>query len=167
MTYIVSEDEGEPTGRPDPGMFDGVEAGAVWERIESYITHRWGVREVVWVAEGRGVFVPRLKPATITTTEVWRDGGWQEVTLTPTPRGLELDGLTYRIVADVGSGAALPWAVVEAWQRLGAFMSQAKSDPLVGHSGATDGDFSFQRPAAWAARAMQLSGAADMLRGYR
>ena len=68
MVDIIREDEGEALDYPamPDGLSDAalsIEPAAVWQRIESWITHRYGERTVEWITRGPGVFVPRLKPA--------------------------------------------------------------------------------------------------------
>lgn len=184
MTPVLHrEDEGTPETRPavPAGLFTTVAAtpgealtetlalaalvpaDAVWARLEDWITHRWGVREVAWVVSGPGAWEPRLRPATITATEVWRDGDWQAVTLEATPLGglaLELD--TYRITADVGAATDPPAAVWEAFRRLALFYAQSWDHP----GGVTSANDT-TAPAALNARALHYSGAADLLRRWR
>jgi hypothetical protein len=164
---FLSETEGEPASYPAlPGTFT-VTTAVVWRRLENWIRHRWAERTVTWVVQGPGTWEPRLTPATVDTAERWDGSAWQTVTLTPAPLGYELDDHTYRITATVGSTDDPPDAVLEAGKRLAEYLDQAGADPAKGHSSVTDGDYSFDRPASWAARAMHYSGAADLLRGYR
>ena len=65
-SFIIGQfTEGEPTvswlGYSDPG---------VGRRIEAYIAWRWGERPVEWVIKGEGLFIPPLKPVTITADGV-------------------------------------------------------------------------------------------------
>jgi hypothetical protein len=167
MVEVLSEVEGEPASYPAlPGSFS-VDLATVWRRLEGWIAHRWNERTVTWVVQGPGVWRPRLQPATVDTSEVWKDGGWVTTTLDPAPLGYELDARTYRIAATVGSTGDPPDIVLIAGQRLAEFLDQAGGDPSQGHTSVSDGDFSYSRPAGWAARAMHYSGAADLLRGFR
>jgi hypothetical protein len=104
---------------------------------------------------------------TVDSAEKWDGGAWETVTLDPSPLGYDLQIATYRVTATVGSTDAPPEAVLEAYRRLAEYFAQVRTDPASGHTSIQDGDFSFDRPAAWAARAMQYSGAADLLRSYR
>ena len=74
----------------------------------------------------------------------------------------------YRITASVGDGD-VPAAVLEAFRRLAEYMAED-----AGKAGATSEKtdvgpitIEVQRSAAWVARAMINSGAADLLRPYR
>jgi hypothetical protein len=164
---VLSETEGEPSSYPTlPGTFT-VDLSTVWKRLEGWTAYRWNERTVTWVVQGPGTWEPRLRPATIDTSEVWQDGGWVTTTLDPAPLGYALDSRTYRIVATVGDTAAPPAIVQEAGRRLAEFLDQAGSDPVAGHTSVQDGDYSFDRPSGWAARAIHYSGAGDLLRGYR
>lgn len=172
MVDILSEDESTPATyppMPDEVSTQGatVPRFVVWDRIEDWIAYRWGEREVVWIVEGPGTFVPRLKPATIDTVEIWRDDQWQTVTLDPAPIGYPLDPCTYRFTATVGSTEDPPPTLNQAYIRLAEYMGESGADPARGHTSVTDGDYSFDRPATYAARALHYSGAADLLRAYR
>lgn len=138
----------------------------LWQRIEAYVSHRWTEREVVWIVQGSGEWVPPLIPATITAVETWRDNAWIATTPNASPLGgydFAGDG-PYRVTASVGSGTP-PAAVQEAFRRLHEYsrgiVDSFKNEP------AMMGDSENGVMSAWAARALQLSGAADLLRPYR
>ena len=138
----------------------------IWQRIESYIAYRWTERQVIWIVQGCGEWVPPLTPTTITTVECWQGGEWVEATPVATALGgydFAGDG-PYRITADVGSGTP-PAAVQEAFKRLHEYsrgiVDSFKNQP------AQIGDSEDGIMANWTARALQLSGAADLLRPYR
>jgi hypothetical protein len=163
----LQETEGEPSSYPAlPGSFT-VDLAAVWRRLEGWIRHRWNERTVTWIVAGPGAWEPRLQPATVDTAERWDGSAWQSVTLQAGPIGYELEAATYRVVCTVCSTDTPPEIVQEAGKRLAEYLDQAGGDPLQGHSSVTDGDYSFDRPAGWAARAIHLSGAGDLLRAYR
>jgi len=167
MIDVLSETEGEPSSYPSlPGSFT-TPAAAVWSRLEGWIRHRWNERTVTWILRGPGTWQPRLKPASIDQAERWDGDTWQTVTMQAGPIGYDLDAATYRVTATVGETGAPPDAVQTAAARLAGFMDQAATDPTPGYSSVSDGDYSFTRPAGWAARAIHLSGAADLLRGFR
>ncbi len=149
----------------------------IWQRIEAYIAHRFTPRQVVWTVEGCGEWAPPLVPAEVTAAQKWELGGWVEVTLPEGPFGYELpsDG-PFRITAMVGGGE-VPAAVMAAACRLADYALYAP-DPEAGPQlWATSGTYraqgenaaesSFQRSIAWISKAMQHSGAADLLRPYR
>lgn len=151
-----------PTAAPDP----------IWQRVESYTAHRFTPRNVVWIVEGAGEWTPPLTPATVSTVEGWAEGdGWQTITPTGSPLGgYVFDGFgPYRITASVGAGTA-PAAVLEAVERLETYLLD---DPgaAKGFTSFEDsvGDVStrYDGAASWASKALQRSGAADLLRPYR
>ena len=149
----------------------------IWQRIESYIAYRWTARAVVWTVEGPGEWEPPLTPATIATVEVWGGAAWGTAAPDASPLGgydLAACG-PYRITATVGSGTP-PAAVTEAFRRLAEYSVEIGKDSMVsGHPSHISHDIdiggaikeSYTRSANWTARAMQLSGAADLLRLYR
>jgi len=160
---------GTPAGLSDAAL--EINPHMIWQRIESYIAHRWTEREVIWTVQGPGEFVPDLTPATITAQEVWDGVSWIPASLDASfMGGVVLAGQgAYRITATVGGGD-VPAAVNEAVRRLAGYMADASdragvSSYSVGMGGAVEE--SYQRNPAWMARAMQNSGAGDLLRSYR
>jgi hypothetical protein len=148
-----------------------LDAAMIWGRIEDYTSHRWTVREVVWTLTGGGgdQFHPRLAPMVSRVAHVWDGAAWEALTLLDGPLGICLprDG-TYRITAQVGAGD-VPAPVSEAFRRLAEYMAD---DPgRVGTTSFTDKigplEESVTRAPTWLARAMQYSGAGDLLRPYR
>ena len=148
-----------------------LDAAMIWARIEAYTSHRWTVREVVWTLMGGGgdQFHPRLVPMVSRVAHVWDGAAWEALTLLEGPLGICLprDG-TYRITAQVGAGD-VPAPVSEAFRRLAEYMAD---DPgRVGTTSFTDKigplEESVHRAPTWLARAMQYSGAGDLLRPYR
>ena len=144
-----------------------IEPALIWQRIEAYIAHRYTARAVVWTVEGPGDWEPPLVPATISATECWTEGtGWSAVTLDASFLGgyvLASDG-PYRITASVGGGD-VPEAVQEAYKRLFEY-SRGVAEQWRGDAGHRQyGDTEFV--ANWTGKAIQLSGAADLLRPYR
>lgn len=142
----------------------------IWARIEAYVAYRWTARQVIWTVQGPGEWTPDLTPATITATEVWESDAWTADTFTAGPMGgYVLDGGgPYRITADVGSGT-VPAAINEAFRRLAEYLA---ADP--GTAGASSTSVAIgpiqetlDRNPNWVARAMQNSGAGDLLRNYR
>lgn len=166
-----------PTVTPYPHTnFDDVlvedavlDAALIWQRLESWMAYRWGVREVVWTVEGEGEWTPPLTPATVTAAQVWEIGGWVSVTLTDGPYGLCLAGDgPYRITANVGSAETPPEAVQEAWRRLHEYSRGVAEQWRAGTAiHETPGDFGSTAVRGWAAKAIHLSGAGDLLRPYR
>ena len=141
---------------PDPAQ--------LWQRIEAFIAHRWTAREVVWIVEGAGEWCAPLTPATITASEVWENGGWTSTTLNAGPLGYDLPGDgPYRITATVGAGTP-PAAVAEAYRRLHEY-TRGITDSF--KTEFVDGPTDDGIAPSWAAKSLQLSGAADLLRPYR
>ncbi len=182
---IVFQDD--PTVEMDPEPQIRKTVTAAWQRVESYIAHRWNSRSVVYIAEGPGDWHPNLSPTTITTVEVWRDNAWTTETLDPTPLGgYVLDGEgPYRFTGTVGSANEPPRAVKDAVFRLVQYFLAVDDTPpehRIVSTLKTDQDPYYQphhiehslreleieRPnPQWIARALQYSGAADLLRPYR
>jgi hypothetical protein len=143
----------------------------IWQRIESYTVWRWTPRAVNWVVEGPGEWHPPLAPTTISTVEVWSAADvWETATLNASPLGGYILPHTgpFRFSGTVGAGD-VPEGVKTAFIRLAEYMA-AKP----GKAGATREriragsiDLWTDREAAWLAKAMQNSGAADLLRTLR
>lgn len=175
MAITIKQNEAAPVAYPDAPAGLSTAAAALatvaWQRLEAYTAYRWTVRDVVWIVEGPGEWVPPLKPATVATVEIWADGSWSNITPDASPLGgFWLTGCgPYRFTGTVG-GVDVPAAVNEAVRRLAEYLS---ADP--GEAGATSERIDVQdiesrqvdRSASWMARAMQNSGAGDLLRSYR
>ena len=140
-----------------------VEPALIWQRIEAYTRFRWTPRQVVWTVEGEGFWEAPLEPATVLTVEVWERGAWTDCTPGPSPWGgydLPGDG-PYRITADVGGGD-VPEAVAEAFRRLHEYSRGIAESWRNSAAYRQSGDTEIM--AGWTGRALQLSGAADLLR---
>jgi hypothetical protein len=181
MAVTLRQDEAVPAAYPTvSGLSDAADAldkDALWQRIESHCAHRWTSREVIWTIDGTGDWKAPLAPAVVDTVEVWQGGAWTSLTAEPSPWGLWFshDG-PWRVTATVGASVNCPAAVLEAFRRLAEYSAEIGSDGMMGghtshasHSVNIGGDLSedFSRAQNWAARALQLSGAADLLRPYR
>ena len=148
-----------------------LDADALWQRLEAYCRVRWTDRQVIWTVEGEGAWEAPLQPSTLNTVEVWESGAWVECTPAASPWGgydLPGDG-PYRITADVGGGD-VPAAVSEAFRRLAEYLADEPDRSGVSSYSVNMGgaiEESYQRNSAWVARAMELSGAADLLRPYK
>ena len=153
---------------PDAAALD---AAMIWARIEDYCAHRWTPREVVWTVLGDGgdQWHPPLTPVVSREGHVWRNDAWVPLSLLDGPLGIILphDG-TFKVTAQVGGGA-VPTPVLGAFARLAEYLAD---DP--GTAGASSTSVAIgpiqetlDRNPAWVARAMQLSGAGDLLRNYR
>ena len=176
----ITEAEADPATYPDApeglsAAAAALDADMLWSRIEAYIAHRYSSRQVTWLVEGKGHWGFPLKPATLTSAEKWTGEEWETVTLAVSPYGYCLDDEgPYRIVASVGGGS-VPAPVQEAYRRLAEYLAPGQPDNMLfgrpgvsSHSG-TVGDLTetYDRSPAWIAKAMQYSGAADLLRNYR
>ena len=179
MAVTLKQTESPPAAYPDPPAGLSAEAtailDAVWKRIEAYVAFRTTVRDVSWIVEGCGEWVPPLKPATIATVEIWEADAWQAVTLPPSPLGgYVLPGCgPYRFTGTAGDDDAdVPADLAEAFRRLAEYMAAAVD---LEHAGArtvseTVPDVytgTIERSPAWMAQALINSGAADLLRQYR
>lgn len=173
---LIKQFEAVPTAYPEApdGLSDeaaALEAGMLWQRIEAYTAHRFSAREVVWTLIGNGgdQFHPPLAPIVSYEADLWVSGAWVPQMLLSGPVGLclPING-TYRITAQVGANY-VPAVVSAAFRRLAEYMAD---DPgRVGTTSFTDKigplEESVNRAPTWLARAMQYSGAADLLRPYR
>lgn len=173
MIDLLAQSEAVPTVYPDapPNLTSAAKAlnaGTIWARLESWCAYRWSPRAVAWTIQGRAgdEFTPPLGPLVSHSVESWWDATWTGVDLVPGPLGLCLpsDG-TFRITGQVGAGP-VPVPVSEAYRRLAEYSAEVGTG-ADGHTSVSDGEVSFERAATWAARAIQNSGAADLLRPYR
>lgn len=167
---VLQQHESEPTSYPTVGTIDADTVAALWRRIENYIAYRWAEREVVWTLEGAGDWTPPLVPATVTKIESWSGSEWLEISDTTGPMGYQFSGGTYRVTATVGSTDEPPQDMQKAIERLEGYsidellVSSATSQTIDYGNGLS---VRVNRPAAWQAKALQYSGAADLLRRYR
>jgi len=181
-TVTLQQREALPASYPDLGSpsplspaAQALDPAEVWQRLEAYIAHRFTEREVVWVVEGPGEWHPPLRPAAITSTEVWSGAdAWEEVGLPPAPLGgYFLPGTgPYRFVAEVGGGSPapeVPAALLGAFRRLAEYMAAPARTAGTTRESTSVGSLTVQRSysASWQAEALLNSGAADLLRQYR
>lgn len=174
MADTIKQDEAIPASYPATPSGLSPEAAAldpafIWQRIEAYVAHRWTARAVTWVVEGAGDWAPALAPATVSATEIWTGAAWEAVTLSPSPLGGHaLPGCgPYRFTASVGGGTA-PAAVNEAFRRFAEYFASASRSANAGvRQENVDGIGSVEYDLAGVARAMERSGAGDLLRPYR
>lgn len=151
-----------------------VDSHMLWQRIEAYIAFRFSARDVIWIVEGAGDWSPSLAPCAVDAEEVWNGTAWESASLNASPYGGYTlpDNRTYRFTATVGAGP-VPSDVTEAFRRLAEYLAAtpAKSTILPGGDTARvqTGELvlSYKRDAAWVAKAIDLSGAGDLLRKYR
>lgn len=176
MTRLLSEIEEQPDSYPEvTGLSSAAEALAevAWERIEAYTRCRWTPRRVLWIVQGPGAWIPPLEPAEIDETEEWsRAGQWDEAEAVGAPLGVFLRSTgPWRFTATVGGGSpapSVPVAVLEAVRRLSEYLA-AESKPGVTSESASVGalTYAIRRDASWQAKALQNSGAADLLRPWK
>lgn len=144
---------------------------AVWQRMESFIGWRWGSRSCTFIIEGPGVWASPLQPVTaVASVEFWNAGdAWEAATPRSDPLGgYCFDGGVYRVTATIGDTATPPGAVQEAFIRLANYLDEMNGRELSLQSTTIEGVGSFEFNAPnMAARAMQYSGAADLLRPWR
>ena len=180
MVDLLKEEEATPVSYPnvtlylrdtDPSMHpfenrpNEVTTDHIWQRIEAYTSVRYSAREVIWTIEGEegDTWAFPLAPVNSFTAEKWGNDAWVSVTLPEAPLGrcLPSDG-TFRITAQVGGGTP-PEAVQEAIRRMHDYsISIVMNEPL------TQPDERFPTPLpTYAARAIQLSGAGDLLRPFK
>lgn len=189
MAETIRTIEGLPESWPEvpAGILIPIKGGAgdlswVWQRIEAWCSERWTPREVVWLVQGDGEWLPPLVPVTITKVERW-SGAWSEIEPDASAwGGLSLRGDAHRVTAIVGTDNPAPPAVIKAEGRLTNYLMQtydpndpdlwatsmrwivaAGEDPAFGQQTQE----SYSRPADYIAKALQYSGAADLLRPYR
>lgn len=166
---VLSEDEVVPAYPAAPSGLTpaaaALDPAALWRRLETWTTRRWPARNVTWIVCGAGAFVPRLAPAVLVTAEQWDGNTWSAITPAAAPFGLVLELGTYRLTYTVGDNADIPASVAEAYRRLAEFSAQVQGN--AGLTSVKDGDYSATFSASAAAKALQLSGAADLLRPYR
>ncbi|MEM9714934.1 MAG: hypothetical protein AAF826_00300 [Pseudomonadota bacterium] len=176
MVEIIKQTEAAPDNYPGlpsglSAMAAALDTDALWARIESHITYRFTARELVWVIEGlKGDdWTPPLASVVSQVAQKWDGGAWVSVALQDGPLGLCLpsDGL-FKVAAQVGAGP-VPAPVSEAFRRLAEYLADDGDQAGVSEYSFWIAEMSesFKRNAAWTAKALQDSGAADMLRPYR
>lgn len=176
MTTLLSQIEAAPSAYPSLGSPAPTFATVAWQRIESYIAHRYTSRGVTWVVEGPGEWHAPLSPAVVSTVEVWSRGAdvFETATLDASPLGgywLPCTG-PYRFTGTVGGGSpapTVPEAVTEAVKRLAAYLASKPGTPGATQELLRAGSIETRvfRSASWMASALQNSGAADLLRQFR
>lgn len=177
MITTLRTNESEPLEHP--ALPESLNAAAlaldtdfIWQRIEAYVAHRWSIRDVEFLAEGEGHWLPPLTPVTISKAEYWDGDYWAELQLKPTPLGglVFQDFGTYRFTGTAGNAdAKAPANVLEAFKRLAEYSAQSKGKAGARSEtiGAGSINLSHTRSPMWMAEAMRNSGAGDLLRSYR
>lgn len=172
MARTIKQTETTPASYPatPSGLSEkaaAIDPAVIWSRLEAYTAHRYSARNVVWIAEGGGAWFPPLAPATIETIERWEAGAWvEDATLCASPMGgYILQAAIYRFSGSVGAGP-VPAIVSEAYKRLAEYLACANIAPGIRQE-IVDGIGSTTFDANAIARAMERSGAGDLLRNYR
>lgn len=192
MGRTIMWDEGEPETWPqvDPEDEEGpIPAEAetdeeplrnhvrvAWQRVESWVAYRWSVRTAEFIVEGPGEWLPNVRPFAPSSIEQWIENAWVSTVVGPSPTGgYCLDGVgPYRFIGELGTDTPPPPVVKEAVWRLAKYLEAIEATPsdergLTRHKVDLGNALSIEREHAanWMPRAMQLSGAADLLRPYR
>ncbi len=170
----ITQWEGTPESWPAVEGVTGDMLAICWQRIEHYVARRWAARDVVWtISTSGGEWVAPLGPVLSESVDSfrWIDGEWTAYPTRKGPYGFCLPAGHVQISASVGTlSAAIPAAVREAVKRLAAYYTAEQPVPAGARSySANVGQLSESisiDPAA-VAKAMQNSGAADLLRPYR
>jgi hypothetical protein len=182
MATTIKQIESPPDDFPDlpRGLSDAaarLDSSVLWARIEAYVAHRWTERDVSWIVQGPGEWVAPLTPVTIASVQQWTSAnGWEAVTLSPAPLGgffLPATG-PYLFAGIAGDDDVdVPAIVFDAYRRLAEYLAQPA--PIGARAGVSNSTFtigngvtsSWRRDLSWMAKALQDSGAADLLRGFR
>lgn len=146
---------------------------AAWARVEAYTVFRTTERDVEFIveSEGHSTWSAPLRPVEITTVERWTGSAWEAVTLSPSPTGgYVLNHGIYRFQGSAGDDAADPPPLIaEAVRRLGEYMAAKPGKPGASSESVTAGSVtvSTTRSPSWMAKAIDNSGAGDLLRSFR
>lgn len=169
MNLNLHQNESEPETYPAVEGVTGDALAVAWQRIEAYIKKRYAPRQVEWLVQGEtgGVWYPPLGPVVSIQGEIV-DGA---VPFTPMPwgPGFRLPQGVVKLTATVGAGP-VPTAVSNALRRLANYYAAVLDVPEGVRSYSLNvGDMSesISVQSGRMARAMQESGAADLLRPYR
>lgn len=132
-----------------------------------------------WVIRGPGLFVPPLTPVTIAAVERFNDygcpaaepGEWMPAVKRHTPFGVLVDQGFYRLQGTAGEDVPTPDDVLEAYTRLSDYLAAIKEEGRPGATSVTDSvpgvTLTVHRPVVALSRALEYSGAADLLKAYR
>ncbi|CAM5476612.1 hypothetical protein FALB51S_03350 [Frigidibacter albus] len=170
MIETIAQFELHPAEYPAITGLTGDELATAWQRIEAYTAYRFSPRTVTWLLKSSGgEWVLPLRPASSVTAKIWTGDGYATVTLASAPGGWKVPCGRYEISATVGAGP-VPAAVATAVKRLADYLAQESPLPAGLRSySANVGQLSetVSGDPAMRARALQNSGAADLLRPYR
>lgn len=176
MAELLKWHEDEPAAF-DPGTPAGlspkaaaIPPRAIWARIESWTGYRWAPRSFEAIVCGPGEWLAPVEPVSSLSVEIWYSEHWEISELRQGPLGIELGCGTFRITGQAGSGELAPADVLEAYKRLAEYIAAMSDRPgmdSVSYGVGGELDYSWRRGRSAMARAMQDSGAADLLRPYR
>lgn len=171
MIEITAQSEAPPATYPAVIGVSGDALDTAWQRIEHYVSWRFSARLVVWrVDSSGGEWSPPLRPVSgDLAAGVWNGAGFVPVTLAPAPGGFRIPPGRYEITAVVGAGP-VPVCVEMAVKRLADYLAAKSALPAGLRSySVSAGEVSVTASGdpATLARALQNSGAADLLRPYR
>lgn len=169
MNLNLQQIEAIPETYPAVDGVTGDALAVAWQRIEQYIKVRFSEREIVWIVQGdtSRVWYPPIGPVTDIDGEII--DGEIAFDLTACGTGYWLPNGLVKLTATVGAGPVPP-IVAMAVKRLAAFYSAEIAAPGgVRSYSLSVGDMSESMvlPPDRLAKALQDSGAADLLRGYR
>ena len=170
MNLNLQQIEGLPESYPEVGGgIVSADAAVAWQRVERYIKVRFMPREIVWMVQGdtEQVWFPPVGPVTAIAGE-FADGA-MPFTLMPCGTGYRLPNALVKLTATVGAGP-IPLSVTNAVSRLAHYCAADVPVPGGVRSYSLNvGDMSESMTLApdRLAKAMQDSGAADLLRSYR
>lgn len=172
MIEILEQDETVVTYPTTPSGLSAdaaaIPPAVIWDRLYSYIAHRWGETHVSWRVQGCGEFRSRVTPCTTHDVFYWSNSGWILTALKSGSLGVELSADNiWKIDATAGDQVmTVPPAVARAYVLLAEYMASTQKNPA-GVASLTSGQLSLRFTRDHAARALQQSGAADLLRPYR
>lgn len=170
--YSITQWESEPESWPAVEGVTGDILAICWKRVEHFIARRFVPRQVVWtMTTSGGDWQPPLGRIYEADAFVWANGDWESATIKRAPGGYVLPCGNVQINCTVGQpGASIPASVKEAVKRLAAYLTAEPVMPAGARSySANVGQLSESISAdpAGQAKALQNSGAADLLRSYR
>lgn len=174
MAELLKFTEGQPDVNPHPlpiGLSPealALDAAAIWSRIEGWTSYRWLSRSFVAILRGPGEWVAPVEPVTFAECEIWRSDHWELSELRPSPLGLELGCGTFRITGTAGDNTTPPAEVLEAYRRFAEYLAESQNaSPFLRSLASGDLTLSYRSERVALSQALQLSGAADLLRPYR
>jgi len=179
VALTLKIEEGEPASWPEVedlrliGLPEKYEA-VFWRRIEDYLGRRYAARAVTFFVEGPGEWTPPIEPVSGLSVEVFDAGGWASVEPEATAFGgfvLPATG-PYRIAGTAGDDSEPPQLVKSAVAALAGYAAAADSNAPRGasaYSMSVGGviEERVRRDPAFLAKAIDYSGAGDMLRHLR